>query len=68
VPEDEKIRQLSKKKIFKFTSTTLLITLGNALSGLRRRLNNDNDTNALSAVKILSFDERTYAANVAIPT
>ncbi len=64
----EKVKKLSKKKTFQLTSTTLLITLGNALSGLRSRLNNANDTNALSAVKILSFDERTYAANVAIPT
>jgi len=67
VPE-EKRKELLKRKVFQLTSTTLLITLGNALSGLRRRLNNDNDTNALSAVKIFSFDERTYAANVAIPT
>jgi len=67
VPE-EKVRELLEKKVFRLTSTTLLITLGNALSGLRSRLNNANDTNALSAVKILSFDERTYVANVAIPT
>jgi hypothetical protein len=58
VPE-EKVRELLEKKVFRLTSTTLLITLGNALSGLRSRLNNANDTNALSAVKILLLDERT---------
>jgi hypothetical protein len=67
VPE-EKVRELLEKKVFRLTSTTLLITLGNALSGLRSRLNNANDTNALSAVKILVSDERIYVANVAIPT
>ncbi len=56
---EEKVRELLEKKVFRLTSTTLLITLGNALSGLRSRLNNANDTNALSAVKILLLDERT---------
>ncbi len=65
---EEKVRELLEKKVFRLTSTTLLITLGNALSGLRSRLNNANDTNALSAVKILVSDERIYVANVAIPT
>ena len=38
------------------------------MSPPRRRLKSANDTNALSTVKILSFDERTYVAKVVTPT
>jgi hypothetical protein len=55
-------------KMPSLTSTTLLITLGNELSGARSKLKSANDTNALSADKILAFDERTYVANVVIQT
>ena len=43
----------------KFTSIVLLIILGNTARGNRSKLNNANETNAFSAVKILSFDENT---------
>ena len=67
VPE-KKIRDLLQKRVFQLTSTTLFMTSGNALRGPRSRLNNANDTNALSAVRTLIPDERTKVANVTIPT
>jgi hypothetical protein len=59
VPEERKCNNDDRRKSSQLTSTTLLITLGNALSGPRRRLNNANETNALSAVKTFVFDKRT---------
>jgi hypothetical protein len=67
VPE-KKGTELLQKRIFQLTSTTLFMTSGNALRGPRSRLNNANDTNALSAVKTLVSDERTKVANDTIPT
>lgn len=42
--------------------------LGNTTRGKRSKLNNANETNALSAVKILFSDDKTYVANVVMHT
>jgi hypothetical protein len=59
VPEERKYGNEYRRKSSQLTSTTLLITVGNVLSGARRRLNNANETNALPAVKTFVFDRRT---------
>ena len=46
----------------------LLMMPGNTVSGNRSKLNSANDTKAFSGVKMLLFDEKTYAANVVMHT
>ena len=55
-------------KTFKHTSRITAIIRGNVTIGPRSKLNNANDTNALSAVSLFESDKRTYVENVVTAT